>query len=323
MINSGVVGAARDITSAVRSRFPSTSGNIPIGSTVYDAGSAAAQRAAASGDGSSLTAVSANRAYNAYNAVLANARSNSERSNEYAKELRDWQEIQSNRASAFNAEQAQKNRDWQEYMSNTAHQREVADLMAAGLNPVLSATGGNGASVTSGATASTSSPSGAKGDVDTSANSGLVSLLSSLFGLSSTLASTAMSAQNNMAIAQRNNATSELIAHINGGYGLKSAGMYTAASRYAADQSAAASRYAAYLSSEATRYAADRSKDSTLPGMLGSVLLGGTGNETFKDFGAWLPATWSKFSDWLSNLGATDHGFGPKSSGRPKGGFKR
>lgn len=43
------------------------------------------------------------------------------------------------------------NAQWKhdEYMANSAHQREVADLRSAGLNPVLSATGGNGAPATS------------------------------------------------------------------------------------------------------------------------------------------------------------------------------
>lgn len=55
----------------------------------------------------------------------------------------------------FSAEQAQMNRDWQERMSNTAYQRQVADLQAAGLNPMLAYIKGGGASTPTG-----SAPSG-------------------------------------------------------------------------------------------------------------------------------------------------------------------
>lgn len=62
----------------------------------------------------------------------------------------------SDRNNAFNAQQAQNQMAFQERMSNTSHQREVKDLIAAGLNPVLSANAG------------ASTPGGASASADTS-----------------------------------------------------------------------------------------------------------------------------------------------------------
>jgi hypothetical protein len=58
--------------------------------------------------------------------------------------------VSARRATNKSITEADKNKWWQQEMSSSAHQREVADLRAAGLNPILSA-GGRGASTPGGA----------------------------------------------------------------------------------------------------------------------------------------------------------------------------
>ena len=196
-----------------------------------------------------------------------------------AEELRAWQEQQSQIARKYNSEEAQKNRDWQERMSSTAHQREVRDLIAAGLNPVLSVTGGSGAAVTSGASASSSAPSGAMGNVDTSANSAISGLLGTLLSSFLSLEATRVSAQSNQAIADKYTAMSKYTSELSSKTSKDIAGLqaqtqlntaniqamaqkYTAdahlaGTKYASDQSAAAQKVAASIHAAAQKYGYD------------------------------------------------------------------
>ncbi len=216
------------------------------------------------------TSSSITNASNRISQLQGIAQSNSAFNAEQAQIQREWTERQSAKAMQFNAAEAAKNRDWQEMMSNTAHQREVKDLMAAGLNPVLSAMNGNGAAVTSGATASGVVGSGSKADADTSTSGAIANLLGSILSAQTALESANINARTQEAVADKYNAMSEIVAQINAAAGIQQAGIHAGATRYAADQSAAAARYgsdaakfASMFASEnaltASKYASDQS----------------------------------------------------------------
>lgn len=138
----------------------------------------------------------------------------------------------------FNAAEAQKNRDWQAEQSATAHQREVADLQKAGLNPVLSA-GGTGASTGSG-----SSASGASGKVDETVVPALTSII----------------------VNQQNAANQLKMAELQRDATLQAAQLSAQTQLQAAQIAASASRASAITSANAQKYAADQSHKSAVYG---------------------------------------------------------
>ena len=213
------------------------------------------------------------QSFDGYKELIEGIKSQSKENNawsaEQARKQMEFQERSQQKAMDYNAAEAAKNRDWQKMMSDTAHQREVRDLIAAGLNPVLSVARGNGAAVGSGATAgSVGAGSGSKGDTDTSSNAAIVSRLSAVLNLQTQLQIADTNAKTNLAVAEKYNAISKYLGELQnstnlylGEKGLINsmaiAGIQATASQNVAGIHAAAQRYASDKSYQASVYASN------------------------------------------------------------------
>lgn len=175
------------------------------------------------------------------NSAKASAEQNTMTSQEFAREQMAFQQNSAEKAMKFSSEQAELQRLWQEGLANNAHQREVRDLIAAGLNPILSA-GGSGSTTPSGASATGVSANGAQGSVDMGGTAAASQLLATMINNQTSLDITKLQTAATMYAADR---------------GLIGSQSMAGATLGASAQSAAATIQAALEAANATRYAAD------------------------------------------------------------------
>lgn len=178
--------------------------------------------------------------------------------NSTQKELQKMVNASNAETLKYNTEEAKKSREWQTEMSNTSHQREVADLQKAGLNPVLSANQGAMSYTTSNASAQAENAANSVSQLTGAYMSNITGIKQSEIAAAAQKHAAATSAAATRAAAASNLA--------------------------AAREAAAASRYAADKSFEGKKYQTDNSKSGNPWGILSNANFTGQ----IKGYSKWL-----------------------------------